>query len=112
MKPYQPYYKQNLGSYCRENKCKKRRILKDDIGYVIYGLAYCKEHAQKECEKHNLEMPDVLVSQEQKDIFEFLKERLRLEVRETGGCPEENYPPDRDVYLVLAGQVISEIRLD
>ena len=116
-----PYYKENLGSYCRNSKCKKRKILGDDIGYVVYGATYCKDHAKDECEKHSIEFPaleKILGDprfdnyKKRKDILDFLTKYLRLEVRESGGCPEENYPADRDIYLVLAGRVISEIRLD
>jgi len=106
------YFKKDAGSWCQEQKCKKRKILGDSIDYVIYGRTLCKDHAQKECTIHNISLPNSLPrSEKEQEIIDFLRHNLQLAVRYSGGCPEENSPADCDIYLILDGEVISEIGL-
>lgn len=108
-----PYFKKNVGSWCQERSCKKRRVLGDDIDYVISGRTLCKDHAQKECVNFNIQLPgSVALSNADQEIVDFLKKNLQLAVRYSGGCPEENFPADREIYLVLNGEVISEVNID
>ena len=107
-----PYFKKDAGSWCQEQKCKKRKVLGDSIDYVIHGRTLCKDHARKECTIYNIPLPNSLPrSEKEQEIIDFLRHNLQLVTRYSGGCPEESSPADCDIYLVLDGEVISEIRL-
>ena len=107
-----PYYKKDAGRWCQEPKCKKRRTLGDTIDYVIYGSTFCKIHAQKKCTEYNISLPNSTPrSEKEQEIIDFLRSNLQLAIKHTGGCPEENSPADRDLYLILDGEVIAEVSL-
>ena len=110
------YFKKNVGSYCQGRNCSARR---DFTHYVVYEQTFCEEHAKEACASYNIDFPSSEAFKEELDscdntrqVFDLLKKHLRLVRRESGGCPEENFPPDVEIYLVLGGEVISEINLN
>tara|TARA_B100000614_G_C14287647_1_gene386377 strand:+ start:29 stop:373 length:345 start_codon:yes stop_codon:yes gene_type:complete len=107
-------FKPGIGSMCQARTCKKARYRGDSIDYWINNSYFCEEHAKNAC-TGQISFPGEKLknlSSEQKAIAEFLRENLKLVNYVRGGCPEEGCLPDQDIFLVLDGEVISEINLD
>jgi hypothetical protein len=108
-------YKPGIGSMCKNRTCNKARYKGDNIDYLVDNSTFCEEHAKYACSAQQISFPGDKVKNlptDQKDIAEFLRENLKIVNYVRGGCPEEGCPPDQDIFLVLDGEVISEVNLN